>query len=155
MVCPSLCGIACRALAQYPVFAPGSSEMAVLVGIFFFLSFCIFWCRICPRCPGTQLFLVLYCFFVFCSLRRAVSRYKHCSRTVKSPGTQPGRKIQESKGFVIAPFHRHVIHTRNIHPPHTHIHLDCKHQGSCMLLPSISFIQDLVLNSVTHPKSTP
>ena len=32
MVCPPLCGIECRVHAQDPVFAPGSSEMAVLVG---------------------------------------------------------------------------------------------------------------------------
>ena len=32
MVCPPLPGIECRVHAQYPVFAPGSSEMAVLGG---------------------------------------------------------------------------------------------------------------------------
>lgn len=92
-------------------------------GFFFFFLFGLFvsFCaEFAPRCPGTQLFLVLYCFFVFCSLKRAVSRYKHCSRAVKSPRTQPG-KDSESRGFaVIVPFHRHVIHTHNIHPPHTH-----------------------------------
>ena len=43
MVCPPLCGIECRVHAQYPVFAPGSSEMAVLVGGgegCLFVSFC-------------------------------------------------------------------------------------------------------------------
>ena len=51
MVCPSLCGIACRALAQYPVFAPGSSEMAVLVGIFFFFVFLYLLVQNLPQVP--------------------------------------------------------------------------------------------------------
>ena len=41
MVCPPLPGIECRVHAQYLVFAPGSSEMAVLGGGgCLFVSFC-------------------------------------------------------------------------------------------------------------------
>ena len=56
MVCPSLCGIACRALAQYPVFAPGSSEMAVLVGIFFFCLFVSFGAEFAPGAQAHSYF---------------------------------------------------------------------------------------------------
>ena len=69
---------------RHPVFAPGSSEMAVGVG--FFWSFISFGSRICPNCACTQLFLVPYSFFVFCSLRRGVSRCKRCSKGSQVPG---------------------------------------------------------------------
>ena len=63
--------------------------------------FCILLSIICPNCPW-QLFLVPYSFFVFCGLRRCLSRCKHwgkgsqvpaCLRVAASPwGThQPWR----------------------------------------------------------------
>ena len=73
-------GSVCRGQAQYPAFAPGSSEVAVE----FFWSFCIFLSIICINCTCMQLFLIPSSFFVFCCLRRRLSRCKHYSK-----GSQP------------------------------------------------------------------
>ena len=43
------------------------------------VSLCLLF-GICPHCPRMLLFLTPNSFFVFCSLRRAVSRCKHCSK---------------------------------------------------------------------------
>ena len=51
-------------------------------------DFCTFWSRICPNCTCTQLFLVPYSFFIFCSWKRGVSRYKLCSIAAKDPRSQ-------------------------------------------------------------------
>ena len=51
-----------------------------------FWSFCILLFIICPKCACTQLFLVPYIFFVFCCLRRRLSRCKHCSKGSQVPG---------------------------------------------------------------------
>ena len=50
-------------------------------GVFLYLLF-----RICPNCPCMLLFLAPNSFFVFCSLRRAVSS---ASTAAKSPRSQP------------------------------------------------------------------
>ena len=67
-------------------FAPGSLEMAVGFYIYIFGS------RICPNCMCSQLSLVLYSFFVFCSLRRGVSKCKLCSTAAKGPGPSLSQK---------------------------------------------------------------
>ena len=72
---PPLGGAMCRDQAQHPAFAPGNSEVAVG-----FWSFCILLPKICLSCPCMQLFLVSYSVFVFCGLRRHLSRWKHCSK---------------------------------------------------------------------------
>ena len=54
-------------------------------GSWVFWSFCIFLSIICPSCACTQLFLVPFSFFVICSLRRHLSRCKHCSRGSQVP----------------------------------------------------------------------
>lgn len=68
-------GNVCRGHAQYPTFAPGSSE----VGVGFLWSFCTL-SIICSHCSCTQLFLAPYNFFVFCCSRRHLFRCKHCSK---------------------------------------------------------------------------
>ena len=68
-----------------PCFAPNtqflcSSEM--VVGCFFG----IFWSSIFPNWACMPLFLVPYCFFVFCSSRKGMSRCKLCSKGFQVPG---------------------------------------------------------------------
>ena len=82
-------GGVCRGHAQCPAFAPDTQFLLpalqkLQLGLFFFLSFCIFWSRICLSCAGTQLFLVPYSFFVLCCSRRSVSRCQHCSTADRS-----------------------------------------------------------------------
>ena len=74
-------GVVCRVL-QHPIFPHHSSEVAVG----FFWSFCILLSIICPNCTCMQLFLVPYSFFVFCCLRRRLSRCKNCSKGSQVPG---------------------------------------------------------------------
>ena len=82
------CAVPCFC-SRHPVFAPGSSKVAVawVLGGFFGL-FVSFGSRICPNCACTQLFLVPYSFFVFCSLRRGVSRCNVCSIVAKGLRSQ-------------------------------------------------------------------
>ena len=68
-------GAVCRDLALYSAFAPGTSEVAVR-----FWSFWILLLLICSSCACMQLLLVPYSFFVFCCLRRHLSRCKLCSK---------------------------------------------------------------------------
>ena len=104
MVCPPLCSgdmgstLLC---SQYPsFFAPSSSEMAV--GCFFCL--CIFWSRIRSNCACTQLILVPYSFFVFCSSRRGMSSCKFCSPAAKGSRTQPASKrLMQPTETLLAP----------------------------------------------------
>ena len=51
-----------------------------------FLVFSYFVAHDLPQLARMQLFLVPYCFFVFCSWRRRVSRYKQCC---KGPVSHP------------------------------------------------------------------
>ena len=86
MVCPPFCGVgrACAVpcfCSQYLVFASSSSEMAVGTFEPFGLEFC-------SNSACTQLFLVPYNFFVFCSWKRGVSRCKLCSIAAKDPRSQ-------------------------------------------------------------------
>ena len=39
-----------------------------------------------PNCTSMQLFFVPYSFFLFCCLRRCLSRYKHCCKRSYVPG---------------------------------------------------------------------
>ena len=73
----------CRMNAQYPAFAPGSSKVAF--GIFgLFVSFVQNLSQL-----HTHAFIsVPYSFFVFCCLRRGVSRCKHCSPLAKGSGSR-------------------------------------------------------------------
>ena len=74
---PLDCGV-CRVCAQYPAFAPGSSKVAF--GIFgLFVSFV----QNLPQLHIHAFILVPYSFFVFCCLKRGVSRCKHCSPLAK------------------------------------------------------------------------
>ena len=78
-------GGVCRGHLQYPIFAPGSSKVAV---VFFDLVVCS-GSRICPSRACMRLLLVSYSFCVFCCWRRGVSRCKHCSTEKKGPRSQP------------------------------------------------------------------
>ena len=73
-------GNVCKEHAQYPAFALGSSE----VGVGFLWSLCIL-SVIRSNRSCTQLFLVLYNFFVFCCSRRHVFRRKHRSKGSQVP----------------------------------------------------------------------
>lgn len=72
------CTVLCF-FSQPLAFAPSSSEVAVRL----FWSFCIL-CTVCPNCECSQLFLVSYSLFVFCCLRRLLSKCKDCSKGSKS-----------------------------------------------------------------------
>ena len=50
-----------------------------------FWSFCILLYIICPNRTYVQLFLVPYSFFIFCCLRRHLSRFKHCGKGLQVP----------------------------------------------------------------------
>ena len=81
--------------AQYPVLCPWHPFCSRLFRngswvLYIYLS--IFGSRICPTCTRSQLFLVLYSFFVFCSLRRGVSKCKLCSTAAKGPGPSLSQK---------------------------------------------------------------
>ena len=54
-------------------------------GSWVFWSFCILLSIICPSCACMQSFLVPYSFFVFCCLRRLLSRCKHCGKGFQVP----------------------------------------------------------------------
>ena len=89
--CP-LGGGVCRGYAQFScfcswpsAFAPGSSKVA----FGFFGLFISFVRNFALTVPCTQLFLVLYNFFVFGCLRRCVFRCKHCTSAAKGPRPQP------------------------------------------------------------------
>ena len=78
--------------SQPPVFAPGSSEVAMRL-----FSLLYLWSRICPNClPAQQLFLVPYCFFLFSCSRRHLSRYKHCRSAVKGARSHAHHKAISS-----------------------------------------------------------
>lgn len=72
--CLHLRGAVYRDPARDPAFAPGTLEVAVG----FWLSGALF--IIYPNCPRVRLFLVPDSFFVFCCLKRRLSRCKHCDR---------------------------------------------------------------------------
>ena len=90
VVCPPLCGVVCRGmcstlpLLQTPYFC----SLLFRSGSWAFWVFLYLLSRICPNCTCMQLFLVPYSFFVLCSLRRGVSRCKHCSTAAKGPRSQ-------------------------------------------------------------------
>ena len=91
--------------AQYPVLCPWHPFCSRLFRngswvLYIYLS--IFGSRICPTCTCSQLFLVLYSFFVFCSLRRGVSKCKLCSTAAKGPG--PSLSQKKKKNLVIYPY---------------------------------------------------
>ena len=69
----TFCGAVCRNHAQYPTFAPGTSEMAVGFWPFYVLLFIT-----CPTCACMQLFLVpssLFVLIFFCCAKKCLSRY--------------------------------------------------------------------------------
>ena len=79
---PLGCGV-CRVRAQYPAFAPGSSKVAFWIfGLF--VSFVQNW----PQLHIHAFILAPYSFFVFCCLKRGVSRCKHCSPLAKGSRSQ-------------------------------------------------------------------
>ena len=73
-----------KGLAQYPAFAPSILFCFWLfrsgIVFFLFLSSCTFWLVICPNFTNTQLLLVPHSFFVICSSRRCLFKFKHCSK---------------------------------------------------------------------------
>ena len=81
-------GVVCREHAQYPAFV--TDTLFLLPPLqkwqLGFWSFCILLSIICPNCACMQLFLVPHSFFVFCCLRRCLSRCKHCSKVSQVPG---------------------------------------------------------------------
>ena len=68
---------------QSPAFAPGCLEMAVGVS----RSLCIFCPGFALPCACVQLFLILYSLFLFCCLRRCLSRCRQFSTAAKGPGS--------------------------------------------------------------------
>ena len=82
-VCLLLCSGDMRSTllcSQYPV------SLLFRNGSWVFFCLCIFWSRIFPNWACMQLFLVPYCFFVFCSSRKGMSRCKLCSKGFQVPG---------------------------------------------------------------------
>ena len=71
LLTPSLCS---RLLKS------GQWWLLLLFGLFVSLG-----SRICPNCACIQLFLVPCSFFVFCCLRRGMSRSKHCTKGSQIP----------------------------------------------------------------------
>ena len=62
---------------------------------------CIFRSRICPNCAFTQLFLVLYSFFVFCSWGRGGSRCKLSNKGSQVPGLSPTQMPDTRPGCLL------------------------------------------------------
>ena len=85
---PFLGGVVCRGHTQYPVFAPGSSEVALGLFVSFLVSVYLL-SRICPKCPCMQLFLMPSSFFVFCCSKTGLSRCKRGCTAAKGPRFQP------------------------------------------------------------------
>ena len=81
-----------RGECTIPDFAPNTlfSSLLFRSGSWILWSFCVVLSIICPNCPYVYLFVVPYHFFVFCCLRRHLSRRKHCSNWSRS---QPGTKV--------------------------------------------------------------
>ena len=75
-------GGVCRGHLQYPIFAPGSSKVAVG----FFDLFVCSGSRICPNRACMRLLLVSYSFFVFCCWRRGVSGASIAALQKRVPG---------------------------------------------------------------------
>ena len=75
-------GGVCRGHLQYPIFAPGSSKVAVG----FFDLFVCSGSRICPNRACMWLLLVSYSFFVFCCWRRGVSGASIAALQKRVPG---------------------------------------------------------------------
>ena len=57
----------------------------MVVGFCLFVRFCILLSILRPNCTCMQLFLVPYSFFVFCCLRRHLSRCRRCSKGSQVP----------------------------------------------------------------------
>ena len=106
---------------QYPVFAPGSSEVAVG----FFWSVCVFLSIICPAVHEVGFFLFLF-FFLFQSLIVSVcilllkdnfvylSRRKHCREGSQVPAclTEALPSFLEAFAMVISSLTKEVNETR-------------------------------------------
>ena len=77
-------GGVCRGHTQYPAFlwALQKWQLNFLVSLYPLF-------RICPNCTYMKLLLVPYNFFVFCCLRRGVSRWKPSSTAAKVPCPRP------------------------------------------------------------------
>ena len=75
-------GAVCRDHEHCPAFTSDTSEMTVEFWVFLYLVI-----HKLPHCTCSQLILVCYDFFVFCSSRRSrrLSRCKHCSRGSQVP----------------------------------------------------------------------
>ena len=87
MVCPPSGGVECRgACAVTLLLLPALQKWHLGFGGQFFFFFGLF-LSFGPEfaCVCTQLFVVPYSFFVFCSSRRGVSRCKHCSTEAEGP----------------------------------------------------------------------
>ena len=89
----------CRGHASYPAFAPNTlflllapEKWQLVFLVFLYLSSII-----CPNYACIQLFLVPYSFFVFCCLRRCLSRCKLCNTAAKGPRSQvPGPNLSHT-----------------------------------------------------------
>ena len=79
-------GVVCKGVIFLPT-PCYCSRLFKSVAIRFFRLFVSFGPQFILMC--TQLFLVPYSFFVFCGLRRCVSKYEHCSTAAKGPKSQP------------------------------------------------------------------
>ena len=97
-------GVECRWHARYPAFA---ADPLLLLLLFFRSGSWAFWSlrifsRICPNCACTQLFSVPYRFFVFCCMRRCLSRCKHCSTAAEGRTSQPVSMLWELELLFLA-----------------------------------------------------
>ena len=78
MVCPPIRWCCVQGACTVPHFCCRLSKSGIW-------SFCILLSIICSYCTCMKLFLVLYSFFVFCWLKKHLSRYKHCSQGSQIP----------------------------------------------------------------------
>ena len=89
-------GVVCRGHTQYLAFAADSSKVA------FFWSFYVLLSIIFSYCTCIKLVLVPYTFFVFCWLRKHLSRYKHCSQGSQIPACFKAKRTRRgvrNQGF--------------------------------------------------------
>ena len=96
VVCPPLSGIECRGHVQYPAFAPDTLFLLQAIQkwqsgfwwVFFFVFLYLVVQNFPQLCMDTVVLIPIN-FFVFCSLRRGISRCKLCRKLSSNTGKGP------------------------------------------------------------------